>query len=84
MPGFWNINLPAPIPPDPMSRVHRVPVANHAMPMTFERKALNPDHEWEFGYGASYWVREEVGPSDYTVLRDGGIAVSAVALNPAY
>ncbi len=80
-PGFWNINLPAPIPPEPMKHVHRTCVANHAMPMKFERKALNPDHEWEFGYGASYWVREEVGPSDYTVLRDGGIAVSAVMLD---
>lgn len=81
IPGFWNINLPSPLPEEPLPPVHRVPVANHAMPMTFHRKALNPDHEWEFGYGASYWIREETGPSDYTVLRDGGIAVSAVALD---
>lgn len=80
-PGFWNINLPSPMPEEPMRNIHRVPIANHAMPMTFQRNSLKNDHEWEFGYGASYWVREETGPSDYTVLRDGGIAVSAVSLH---
>lgn len=33
-----------------------------------------------FEYGASYWIRDETGPSDYTTIRDGGIAVTAVPL----
>lgn len=80
-PGFWNINFPAPIPDDWRSRIQHVPVATHAMPMQFVRKTLHDDREWEFSYGASYWEREEADPSDYTVLRAGGISISAVPLN---
>ena len=78
-PGFWNINLPMPIPPDAEKHVHRVPAAVHPMPMIFNR-AEKRDGRREYAYGASYWLRDVSGPSDYSVIRDGGIAVTAVPL----
>ena len=79
-PGFWSVNLPAPIPPDAKDHIHRVPVAAHPMPMTFDRTDSDDGRVMEFGYGASYWLREVSGPSDYSVIRDGGIAVTAIPL----
>lgn len=80
-PGFWSINLPAPIPDNPMSHVHRVPVAVHPMPMTFDETRKQPESDiMEFDYGASYWLRDVTGPSDYSIIRDGGIAVTAIPL----
>jgi len=79
-PGIWSINLPAPIPPDAKSRIHRVPVAAHPMPMTFDRTDNDDGRTMEFGYGASYWLRDVSGPSDYSVIRDGDIAVTAIPL----
>lgn len=79
-PGFWNINFPAPIPSDVQNHVHRVPVASHPMPMIFQRSERENGRVLEFTYGASYWLREETAPTDYTVIRDGGIAISAVPL----
>lgn len=78
-PGFWNINLPMPIPREPEKHVHRVPAAVHPMPMIFNR-AEKHDGRREYAYGASYWLRDVTGPSDYSVIRDGGIAVTAVPL----
>ena len=82
-PGFWSINLPAPLPTNPAEHVHRVPIASHPMPLTFDR-ADTPDTEgsqvMKFKYGASYWQREVTGPSDYSVIRDGGIAISVIPL----
>ena len=79
-PGFWSINLPAPIPTDPEKHVHRVGVAVHPMPMSFDRSDHDDGKTMEFGYGASYWLRDVSGPSDYSVIRDGGIAVTAIPL----
>jgi len=79
-PGFWSINLPAPIPADAEKHVHRVPLAVHPMPMTFDRNDSDDGKSMEFGYGASYWLRDVTGPSDYSVIRDGGIAVTPVPL----
>lgn len=78
-PGFWSVNLPVPVPPDVDNRVHRVPTASHAMPMQFDRTEQD-DGRMEFAYGASYWLREVAGPSDYSVIRDGGVAVTAIPL----
>jgi 5'-nucleotidase len=78
--GFWSVNLPAPIPADPMDHVQRVPVAIHPMPMMFDREESGDGRSIEFGYGASYWLRDVSGPSDYSVIRDGGIAVTAIPL----
>lgn len=78
-PGFWSINLPAPIPPDARNHVHRVPLASHPMPMDFDR-ADRDDGRMEFAYGASYWLREVTTPSDYSTIRDGEIAVTAIPL----
>jgi len=79
-PGFWNVNFPAPIPNDPAAHVRRVPVASHPMPMTFDRKEHDDGRILQFGYGASYWLREVTGPSDYSVIRDGKIAVTGIPL----
>lgn len=79
-PGIWNINLPAPLPANPRERIHRVPVAAHPMPMTFNRAESGDGRTMEFGYGASYWLREVSAPSDYSVIRDGGIAVTTIPL----
>jgi len=79
-PGFWSINLPAPLPADAAKHVHRVPLASHPMPMKFDRSDSEDGRVMEFGYGASYWLRDVTGPSDYSVIRDGGIAVTAVPL----
>ena len=83
-PGFWSVNLPAPIPEDPQNHIHRVPVATHSMPMKFERAEHEGGRLMEFAYGASYWLREETAPSDYAVIRDGGIAISAIPLAAAF
>lgn len=79
-PGFWSVNFPAPIPPEPGRNIHRVPVAVHPMPMTFDRKEDQDGSKMSFGYGASYWLREVQGPSDYSTIRDGGIAVTPIPL----
>ena len=50
------------------------------MPMTFARTDSEDGRVMEFGYGASYWLRDVSGPSDYSVIRDGGIAVTAIPL----
>lgn len=79
-PGFWSVNYPAPIPANPLTRVRRVPPADHPMPMTFDRSESADGETLEFGYGVSYWLREVSGPNDYAVIRDGDIAVTAVPL----
>jgi 5'-nucleotidase len=79
-PGFWSVNLPSPIPEDAASHVRRVPVADHPMPMMFDRSDGGDGRVMEFGYGASYWLREVSGPSDYSTIRDGDIAVTPIPL----
>ncbi len=79
-PGFWNVNFPAPIPDDPLAHVQRVPIAEHPMPMTFDRTEQDEGHKLQFEYGASYWLRDVTGPSDFSVIRDGGISVTAMPL----
>lgn len=79
-PGFWSVNFPAPIPDDARERIHHVPVAVHPMPMTFDKHEQEEGRMTQFGYGASYWHREVDGLSDYTVIRDGGVAISAIPL----
>ncbi len=79
-PGYWCVNLPAPIPADPRKHVHRVPIAAHAMPMSFNRQDSADGRKIVFEYGASYWLRDVTGSSDYSTIRDGAIAVTAVPL----
>lgn len=79
-PGFWNINLPSPIPNDARAHIHRVPIAAHPMPMSFNRNDSDDGKVMEFDYGASYWLRDVTGPSDYNTIRDGSIAVTPVPL----
>ena len=50
------------------------------MPMTFDRSDGGDGRVMEFGYGASYWLREVSGPSDYSTIRDGDIAVTPIPL----
>ncbi len=78
-PGFWSVNLPAPIPADARSRIRRVPLEPVPPALQFERI----EHEggrWEFRETGSYWTRAAAAPTDYTTIRDGDIAVSPVPL----
>ena len=79
-PGFWNINLPVPIPPDARHHIHRVPASTHPAPITFDRAEREDGRIMEFRYCASYWTRNVSGPSDYSVICQGEIAVTAVPL----
>jgi len=83
-PGFWSVNFPAPVPDDPQNHLHRVPVATRPVPMQFDRAAEEDGRRMIFTYGASYWAREAAEASDYGVIRDGGIAISAVPLHGAF
>lgn len=78
--GFWSVNFPAPIPDDGERRVFHVPVATAPIPLDFEHVQHDGDRFYEFGYERSYWSREVNGASDYTTIRDGNIAVTAIPL----
>jgi len=77
--GFWNVNLPAPIPPNPTEHIFRVPVAPGPGPTKFERTE-HSDGSVEYRYRTGYWDRITSDNTDYSVIRGGGIAVSAVPL----
>ncbi|MBI1826153.1 MAG: 5'/3'-nucleotidase SurE [Planctomycetes bacterium] len=79
-PGFWNVNFPAVVPTDAKAPIQRVPLAIHPMPMSFDKSEQEDGRILQFDYGASYWLRDVTGPSDYSVVRDGGIAVTAIPL----
>jgi 5'-nucleotidase len=79
-PGFWSVNFPAPMPENAHEKIQRVPIAVHPMPMTFDKYEQQHPNVTQFGYGASYWLREVDEPSDYSTIRDGGIAVSVIPL----
>ena len=78
--GFWRINLPSPIPPDTEQHIHRVEPAVETAPLSFERSERDGEPFAEFRYGKSYWERSVSEPSDFSVVRDGGIAITAVPL----
>lgn len=80
-PGFWSVNLPPRIPNEPRNHVHRVPVSIQPTPLGFVRTNRPDGRLMEFDYDAAYWRREVDGPSDYSVIRDGGIAISAIPLH---
>ena len=50
------------------------------MPMAFERKEDENEKNKSYLYGVPYWHREAIAPSDYTTIRDGDIAISAIPL----
>jgi len=79
-PGFHSINLPSPLPQDADQRVHLVPIAAETVPLSFERRAAEDAKVAEFAYGKDYWNRPVTEPTDFSVVRDGGIAVSTVPL----
>ena len=79
-PGFWSVNLPLPIPTKPHKYIRRVPVATEPTPLTFRRLDRDDGRMIQFDYGASYWSRDVGEPSDYSTIRDGAIAVSAIPL----
>ena len=78
-PGFWNVNFPSPLTPDACDRVQRVPVADHPTPLGFDRSE-DGNGNTSFTYQSPYWSREANGATDYAVVRDGGIAVTAIPL----
>ena len=77
-PGFWSVNLPAPIPEDFASRIHRTVVALEPMPFTFDK--THEDGVTRYQYPRDYWSRRTTTHSDYTVVRDGGISIAAIPL----
>lgn len=77
-PGFWSVNLPAPIPDDFADRIHRTTIALEPMPFNFEK--VHEDGVARYAYPRDYWSRRTTKPSDYTVIRDGGISITAVPL----
>lgn len=79
-PGFWSVNLPAPIPADPLNHLHRVPVAMEEIPLAFKQIGQTDGKVWTYEYGKVYWDRKVSEPSDFSVVRDGGIAISALSL----
>ncbi len=79
-PGFWSVNFPAPVPDVPLDHVHRVDVAAEPVPLNFDREPDGGNGEMRFQYGKAYWIRKVSEPSDFSIIRDGGIAVSAVPL----
>ena len=79
-PGLWSVNLPAPLPADARNHIHRVPLATQPTPMEFDRADSGTGEAIEFQYGAPYWTRDVQSPSDYSVIRAGGIAVTAIPL----
>jgi 5'-nucleotidase len=78
-PGFWCVNYPTVLPADALNRIRRVSVAAGPMPMAFERLAQH-DGSVQFAYTNPYWSREVESPTDYSVIRDGEIAISAIPL----
>jgi hypothetical protein len=48
--------------------------------MLYKRADGDDGRIMAFDYGASYWLRDVTGPSDYSVIRAGGIAVMAIPL----
>ncbi len=79
-PGFWSINLPAPIPDNPKEHIHRVPTSIAAAPMSFDRHTKDEGQTFELTYCGNYWVREDEEKTDYTVVRNGGITVTPIPL----
>ena len=79
-PGFWNVNFPTPLPAHARGHMHRVGVATQPMPMKFDRTVHDDGKLIDFTYGAPYWAREVPSPTDYSVLSDGGIAITPVPL----
>ena len=77
-PGFWSVNLPAPIPDDFARHIHRTAVALEPMPFTFDK--VHEDGVARYNYPRDYWSRRTTVPSDYTVIRDGGISIAAIPL----
>ena len=80
-PGFWSLNLPQPIPEEGLQALRRVPVAVDPTPLKFERSDSADGKTTEFGYGAPYWGRDVQSPTDFSTIRDGLIALTAIPLN---
>ena len=68
------------LPDNPEAHVRRVPVAVETVPLSFERIDHPDPAVLQFQYGKSYWDRQVSEPSDFSVVRDGDIAVTAVPL----
>lgn len=79
-PGFWNVNLPAPIPEDYRNRIHRVPITTEPMPAQFRRREHADGTILEFDWGKAYWHRNVTGNCDYAALRDGNVTISTIPL----
>lgn len=84
-PGFWSVNLPTGFDSSSAMAIERgiryVSASFQPMPMEFD-ETIHADGELrEYRYGAYYWDREVGENEDFAALRQGFIAVSAIALN---
>lgn len=79
-PGFWSVNFPSPIPPDPSSHTHQVGLATQPVPMSFERIPGDDGRVRQYKYRAPYWVADMDAATDYGTILAGGIAVTAIPL----
>lgn len=79
-PGFLSVNLPAVVPDAVWDHVRKVPVATETVPLSFERADGQDGQLASYRYGKSYWGREANGETDFMVVREGSIALSAIPL----
>lgn len=81
-PGFWSVNFPPIIPEDFRGHMHRVPLSLTSIPLGFERAEHEHGRVLLFSYPRdSYWSRDTGMDTDFGVLRNGGITVTAVPLS---
>ncbi len=79
-PGFWSINIPAPIPDNPSDHLHRVPISLAQAPMNFESTPQDDSQSLALTYRGNYWHREKQANSDYEVVSNGGISITSILL----
>jgi len=82
-PGFWSINLPAPIPDKPGDHIHRVPISLAPAPMSFDTALQDDGQTLALTYSGNYWNRQKQENTDYHVVSHGGIAITSILLQTA-
>jgi 5'-nucleotidase len=83
-PGFWTLNLPAPIPADYRNHIQRTNVTTEPVPLVFERREADDGRTFVFDQGSAYWHRPVADECDYSIIRDGGIAICAIPLQTRF
>ncbi len=79
-PGFWSINIPAPVPDKPSEHIHRVPISLAPAPMNFDAVTQDDGQSLALTYRGNYWKREILENTDYEVVSNGGISITSILL----